>query len=169
MKVLLGALIIIILGGMILGYIDLSQKINNTGTAVINMEDLYLSFELTKELEKKYKKLSKDRNIAIDSLDKIIKTLQYNKIMPQDKIVQKLQVTSYNRATLQQQNENTKLELEQQIWNQLNQYLNEFGQQQTNSIILGAQGNGNIIYAGELVDVTTEAIKFVNNKYQGLN
>lgn len=154
---------------MAFAYFDLRQKINKP-SVVIDMEKLYQSFQMTKTLEKKYVQLSKERGLAIDSLNSVMQTLQ----VPQNDqgnaiaVNQKIQTVAYTQAALQQENETMRLELEQQIWNQLNQYLYQFGQENSYPIILGSMGHGNVIYVEQPVDITEQAIEFVNEKYQGI-
>ena len=154
---------------MTLAYFDLKQEVNKK-SVVVNMEKLYQSFHMTKTLEKKYVQLSKERGSAIDSLNSVMQTLQ----VPQNNqgnavaVNQKIQTVAYTQAALQQENETMRFELEQQIWNQLNQYLYQFGQENNYSIILGSMGHGNVIYVEQSVDITDKAIEFVNEKYQGI-
>ena len=164
----IGILLALMLGFMVWGYWDLNHKINKP-TAVINMEELYRSFDMTKTMEKKYVNVTRERGKAIDSLNTIIQTLQSGESNSANPVLvnQKLQAAAYSQVNLQQETETMKLELEQQIWNQLNQYLYEFGQEEKHAIILGALGHGNVIYVEKSVDITDEAIEFVNNKYQG--
>lgn len=168
MKIAYGALIATLILLVAWGYYDLNKKINTSPTAVIDLESLYLSFDMTKELERKYLNLSKERNLTIDSLGRAIKLLQQQSDIEAQQAVQKMQVTAYQHNTLKQQNETMKLELEQQIWTQLNQYLQEFGTQQNYPVVLGAKGDGNIIYAASTIDITEQAIEFINQKYRGI-
>lgn len=166
MKIGVWISIIILFGLLIAGYWDLNKKMEKS-PAVINMEKLYHAFDMTKDFEKKYVRLTKERGQTIDSLNTMLRQMQ-----TEEKAVavnQKIQTVAYAQANLQQENERTRMELEQQIWNQLNQYLYQFGEAQEHSIILGAQGNGNVIYMENPVDITDAAIEFVNLKYRGIN
>ncbi len=53
------------------------------------------------------------------------------------------------------------------IWRQINQWVNEFGEQEGYDFVLGAAGNGSLMYANEANDITNKTILFVNKKYQG--
>lgn len=55
----------------------------------------------------------------------------------------------------------------QQVWSRLNSYMQEYGAQKNYSIIMGTQGNGNIMYAQKHLDVTQDFIEFANKKYEG--
>ncbi|MFK5982274.1 MAG: OmpH family outer membrane protein [Flavobacteriaceae bacterium] len=103
--------------------------------------------------------------------------LQKNKV---DSIITILQADPESNPTEQQQRqfvfENNKLkemgeylqnEVSQQVWNRINDYIQLYGDQNNFKIILGTQGNGNIMYGDKEVDITNAFIEFANNKYEG--
>lgn len=53
------------------------------------------------------------------------------------------------------------------IYNQLNQYLKDFGTEKNYLMIVGGKADGTIMYVDENADITNEVIKYVNNKYNG--
>ena len=55
----------------------------------------------------------------------------------------------------------------QQVWGRLNDYIQLYGEENEFMLILGAQGNGNVMYAQETINITEEVLKFANSKYQG--
>lgn len=169
MKIATWISIVVLFALLVVGYMDLNKKINQS-SVVINMERLYHEFEMTKAFEKKYVRLAKERGVAIDSLNTMLQTIQSNQEQAEPIVVnQKIQKVAYAQASLQQENERMRQELEQQIWNQLNEYLYQYGKENDYPVILGAQNNGNIIYVDTPVDITDAAIEFVNLKYRGIN
>ena len=58
-------------------------------------------------------------------------------------------------------------EVSQQVWNRLNTYIQEYGKEHNHKIILGTQGDGNIMYADDFNDVTSQLVTYVNSKYEG--
>jgi outer membrane protein len=55
----------------------------------------------------------------------------------------------------------------EQIWNQLNSYVQEYGQEHGYDYILGATGDGGIMYASEAKNLNEEVISYINDKYNG--
>ena len=51
---------------------------------------------------------------------------------------------------------------------QLNQYVKEFGEKNSYDIIHGANGNGSLMYAKDILNLTEEVKAFINNKYKGI-
>lgn len=52
------------------------------------------------------------------------------------------------------------------IWKDINQYIAEFGKEKHCDFIFGANGNGNLMFANEVHDVTDEVIQYVNKRYE---
>jgi outer membrane protein len=54
-----------------------------------------------------------------------------------------------------------------EIWKQLNGYIQEYGKEKGYQYILGAQGSGVIMYAEEENNISKEVIEYSNKKYEG--
>ena len=54
----------------------------------------------------------------------------------------------------------------QTIVNDINDFVKEFGESNNYELILGASGNGNIMYASEGIDLTDEVLEELNLYYQ---
>jgi len=54
-----------------------------------------------------------------------------------------------------------------ELWKQINQYVSDFGDQYDYDVILGALGNGSLMYGKEHVDITEEVLTYINKRYQG--
>ncbi|MFD2561879.1 OmpH family outer membrane protein [Aquimarina rubra] len=68
---------------------------------------------------------------------------------------------------LRKMNEYFSKEVSQQVWNRLNQYIKEYGEANQYKIILGTQGNGNIMFAQDGIDITETVLEYANTKYEG--
>lgn len=53
------------------------------------------------------------------------------------------------------------------IWDRINGYVQEFGNQKGYAYIFGANGDGSIMYAEETNDITPEIVEMINKKYAG--
>jgi len=49
----------------------------------------------------------------------------------------------------------------------LNQYIKEYGESKQYKVVLGTQGNGNVMYAQKGIDITAEVLIYSNEKYEG--
>ena len=78
------------------------------------------------------------------------------------------QINQYQQVIEQQiQAENQKTN--QLILQDINNYITKFGKQNPHHIILGALGNGNIMYAKEQIDLTQQILDGLNNQYHPVN
>jgi outer membrane protein len=55
----------------------------------------------------------------------------------------------------------------QAILNQINTYVEEYGQKNGYDVILGTTTSGNVLYAQKYLDITDEVLKGLNQHYQG--
>lgn len=88
----------------------------------------------------------KNLEAKIDSLYERIKYVEEAFNMNTEKMVEK-----YNK----------------EVFAQINQYIEEYGKEHNYSIILGAKGDGSILYGSDANDITTDVIDYINKSYLG--
>lgn len=141
---------------------------------VVDVEKVFNDFEMKKELQEKIKSIEFTQKSVIDSLDMKLKQLEnaYVSASEEDK---KMIESQYQQLSAFRDNKAGKMQEElisaadnfdEQIWSQLNGYLNAYGKSQGVQIIFGHYQN-NVMYHSQKMDRTEEAISYVNNKYQG--
>ncbi|OGJ94130.1 MAG: hypothetical protein A2350_20800 [Candidatus Raymondbacteria bacterium RifOxyB12_full_50_8] len=122
------------------------------------------------EYEKNVKALSDTLTHYSDSLQKILqKPINKDKtkafFMLANKKGQDLE--RYKTETDKQLKEQESKEM-QPIIVKINSFLKEYGEEEGYDIILGASGNGNIVYGKAKLDITTDVINKLNKKYEAL-
>jgi len=123
---------------------------------------LFQEFNMTKELNKKGQKKIDSCKKTIDSLYNIMEsTLQTSE---KEQLSKQIALQNINIADI---NKNFSSEASLQIWKRIQGYTTSFGQEKGYKIIFGAQPNLNVIYSEESTDITTELLKYINNKYEG--
>ncbi|MCK5856730.1 MAG: OmpH family outer membrane protein [Bacteroidales bacterium] len=143
-------------------------------TAFLNVNDLYNKFDYKVELEKEYDSVQKRRTEVLDSLNLDLKS-RYAQISNLDKLneedpqitafIQKRDEYNELKKKFEGEAEEIRARLSNMIWEQLNQYIKEYGYEQNYTFIYGAKGDGTIMYAQEGVDITSEVVEFVNSRY----
>lgn len=135
---------------------------------------LYQEFNMTKELgvqnEKKYQPLIR----TFDSLVQDIQSLEIE-LKTKKKITEKDRLTYAKRQKILLEKEQelkeiksfVKEDINNKVWERLNGYMIEYGREKKITLILGAQGQGNIMYGNELVDITQDFINYANFKFEG--
>lgn len=141
---------------------------------VIDVEEVFNEFLMKQELEQKAKSIEQVQKVVVDSLEHQLAQLElsYNQAKDEDK---EMIETRFNQlgAYYQQRTETMEEQLvlavnnfDEQIWNQLNAYLVDYGKEKGVQIIFGRYQKS-IMYQTDEVDKTREAILFVNNRYKG--
>jgi outer membrane protein len=123
---------------------------------VMNNE-VFAGFNGKQLLEDKLNKVRADNKKVLDSL--IVMVQRSNKPEVADYYRAKEETFRMNEQSLSEQ-------YTADIWKRINAYLLDFGKEKGYEYILGASGNGTIMYADEGMNVTKDAIEYVNKKYE---
>ena len=123
--------------------------------AYIENFKLYESFEAKKQLEEKLINTKAANKMRLDSLKLLITDQQTELYYRQQK------------AIIEKEEEQLAVKYNTQIWNQLNDYIKEYGIANGYEFIHGATGSGSMMYANEKLNITDEVIKYANQKYEG--
>lgn len=126
-------------------------------TAVVNMPEFYNQYQGRKDVEARFVDKMNSLSYLIDSLNNLIE------VAP---VVQRQELTD-KIISFNQEKEKAEMDMQQQVWNQLNQYMLDFGKTHNYKLILGANNNGNIVYSNETIDLTDELVYYVNQRYSG--
>lgn len=140
----------------------------------VDINKLYSEFALQKELDAKLVGIKSARKHILDSLkitlesmamrirEKNLKTgadLEKFENLRQDYMIKNKQFDEDNTALAQQ--------YYQQIITQLNQYVKDFGETGNYTVIMGANGNGSLMYAKPNIDITQKVQEYINQRYNG--
>lgn len=168
----------IALGLGIIGLIILSLFIyhKNFATKVvyIDIPKVFNRFDMKTELQEKYKKVEAGRKRIIDSLafnlqimskkmqsNQNDKQLMYEFDVKREEYFKKKNLTEQDNVALSNQ-------YDKQILERMTQYIVEYGKNNKLDIIMGADGNGVLMYANEKYDRSEEIITHINKKYKGI-
>lgn len=166
------------ISGIVLGVLAIAGvlliTLTKEKTGYIDASKVFAEFPMKKELEKELKSVEKSRTHILDSLKLNLK-LQYDALQG-DKNPSKDAVSRYRETEQQyylkerqfrEENENMSEQYTAQVWQQLNQYIKEYGDQNGYDYIYGATGDGNLMYARKGNEVTDKVSEFVNSRYNG--
>jgi outer membrane protein len=126
--------------------------------AYIYNQKVFDAFKGKKELEKKLSNLKTQHKGELDSLSQLISARNND-----PKLIEYYQQRARDFEMNQQQLSAT---YTADIWKRINQYTLTFGKEKGYDFIIGATGDGNLMYANEAYDVTEDLIKFINLKYE---
>lgn len=130
--------------------------------AYIDNVAVFSEFDYSKELRRVNLEKTAPQKRVVDSLYGLLTQLGQS----QDTEALQAQFLAANDK-LKQMNEYYAGEASQQIWNRLNAYAATFSKEQQVAILLGTQGNGNLMYAEEGTNLTMAFIAYANKRYSG--
>jgi len=140
----------------------------------INLNKVHGDFIYKKELEEKLIKTTTARKTIIDSMEfelqVLSKQIKAEKARDKNKIsVYQVKLENYytKKKELEENNAVMQQQYNEQIITQINQYMKDFGNEKGYDFIFGTDGSGVLMYANESLDVTKEAITYINEKYKG--
>ncbi|MBL4756019.1 MAG: OmpH family outer membrane protein [Flavobacteriales bacterium] len=145
--------------------------------AYIDITEVFGKFQLTEEMNSKADNSQRIRKNVLDSL-KIKAELRVGKLRSQTvKGAELAQVNLELRAIedeyyrkheeFAEANKNEEKRYNQQIIEQINQYVEEYRKITGFDCILGNTGSGNVMAASETLDITDDVIAYINKRYEG--
>lgn len=129
---------------------------NREKTAYFYNQQVFQSFNGTRELEAKLANQQQHAKKQLDSISYLIQqgradlSGQYQKIA----------------ATHSQQYQLLSEQYTNDIWKFINDKVKEYGNQEGYDYIFGASGNGSLMYAKDSHNITDDIVDFVNKKYE---
>lgn len=146
---------------------------NAPNIGYVNLSKLYDEFQLKKELEGKLTTLQDSRKQIMDSLVLTLNVMSASiqngtadEELKREFEVKRTEYLTKDKA-FSEDNANMMGQFDEQVWEQLNQYVTEYGNEHNLTVMIGGDGSGAVMYAKDRLDVTDDLITFSNNRYQG--
>lgn len=165
-------LIAVLIGSSISFFMNSAMHSDKLGW--VNIQKIYEGFVFKKELETKLMQTKQARKTITDSLEFGLKILSREIQSEGGKDKNKIHLFENKREyyinkkqELEEDNAMLEKQYNEQILNQLNQYLKNYGKENNLRYIFGADGTGSLMYALEADDITEDAIRYVNEQYKG--
>jgi len=149
------SLLAIALGGFTL-WIKLSEK----KQGYVSIQTVFDEFDYTKDVRKK---ITAEQQIGIRIIDSLKQQIPVDAEPGAND--EKIEKITYLRDQLVEREKAITADYNAKIWLKLNKYLNEFGAEEKYSFLFGAEGSGSLMYADSSLNVTREAIEYINKKY----
>lgn len=159
------------------GYLFYSTHFKNEKIVYIDVNVLMADYEGMKDAKKDFEKKSKVWEANVDSLIanfqnelKVYEKERSKMTKKENELKQELlrnkqqQVGNYQKA-IQKQSADEDTKLSQEVVNEVNAYIEEYGKNHHYKMIIGANSSGNMLYAQEGVDITQDVLKGLNADY----
>lgn len=166
---MMGKIIRVVLVVLVLSWIGWLTylQVDDVKIVYVKSDQIFNEFTLTKDLNAKYMNAQNARLAMLDTMEMNIRAISFRLNSAQLKkaedsyYIKKDEVERLNNELLETYNK--------QVWARINQYIIEFAEKNGYEIVLGASGNGTLMYAQKGMDVTTPFVEFMNRKYDGKN
>ncbi len=151
MKVLTAINLVLVIG---LGSFYMYQS-NAEKTGYVLTQRVFAEYKGKKDLEKKLSELTTFHKTQLDSISLHIS----QQVKGQESLIASYQQTA---QTFELQEQELSAKYTADIWKRINQQVAEFAKQKGYDIVLGASGDGNLMYASEKKNITDEIVAFLN-------
>lgn len=157
---------ILIIGMLFMFGLSACTQQNVPKTGYVDNVKLFSDFDGKKELEQKLAAEKNNLDKGLDSLRLQLGMLQQNN--PSSDQLQLAQM-NYERSMMEAQTayQQADAQYTEQIWTQINSYIQAYGKENGYDYIFGTTGGGNLMYGSEGYDLTEEVTLYINGKYAG--
>jgi outer membrane protein len=155
-KHILSIINFVLLVGIVV-YLFTGQRQEKKGY-VLNQR-IFDEFKGKEELEQKLSQLRNSQRAQLDSLQQIIQSTPRASEGLLSRYREMAQAFELKERELSQQ-------YTSDIWRRINGYVSEYGKENGYSFIFGATGDGGLMYANDVNNVTDEVVSYINKKYQ---
>lgn len=146
---------------LIIAYLAFNPK---KEIAVINSQQLFDGFAMTKEMRVNGEKEYQARKVILDSI--------YAKMqLPQTPDAEKkalMDQLARGKELLDEFNMSYSSEQTTKIWERIHSYSREYAKEHNQEIIIGIDNKATVLYADPSKDITGALTQYINKKYEGL-
>jgi outer membrane protein len=153
---------------------DLKSSQQKFGFVMI--DKVFEGFDMKKELQNEFESNAQARIAVLDSLElklKFINSTLSEKSKPSEEELTQLNFLQRDYVEKREEilliNQRESEEFDRQIFQQINQYISEYGKENGYTYLFGTDGSGSLMYADGAEDVTDQVIVYINDKYNGKN
>lgn len=160
-KILFFTSVVVIAGLVVWLFLSKDQStVSNKETVVIDSFKVFEGFQLKKDYDAKIEKEFAAEKAQLDSMGYKFNTLK-NPLeidaLKKDFVLRKRQFDEKFQAVSQKYTN--------EVYERLNTYIKEYGKKNKLGVIIGSNGQGNVMYRDDAMDVTEKLITFINEKY----
>ncbi len=149
----------------------LLYSFSSTGVVFVDTTVIYDNFNLSKELNTELESTIKKKKLQLDSLYSSLMVMErdlknnHNSNEELVRVADMEQEYIRQKKNFEKEQEELLFNCNSKIWNQINSYIDDFGNEKGYSLILGATGQGGIMYGEKKVNITEEFLKYINTRY----
>jgi len=174
-KLSLGISVVAIL---LTGYLFFRMYPTHNDLVYVDVNKVIAEYKAMKDARAAYEIKAKELDTDLDSLfsafERELKLYEQERTKMSKKEIElkeellrnrQLQLSKIQDATDKKKKEEEKT-LTQTVYNDINDYIEEYGKEHNYKIILGATGGGNILYAEKAIEITDKILEGLNKEYK---
>ncbi len=147
--------------------------------AYVDVNELFEGYKATQVSKQKFDKKKSELMANVDTLvqewqkelqifEKERSLMSVKERELKEEILQNKQLQYENYAqSVNRQVQKEEQQMTQSVINELNSYIKDYGHKHRYKLILGATGSGNILYAEDKLNITTQLLNQLNSDYNG--
>lgn len=144
-------------------YLNYKEKTPKVG--YVDNFVLFNGFNMTKDISLNEEEKMKQRSKELDSLYIYYQSLDANKELEKRQALEiELNSKTNEFRKLQEDFSNY---LSRTIWQRLNQYSKEYAKTHKYDLIIGSNGDGNVLFSQKSIDITQKFLEYSNTTYEG--
>ena len=153
---------LICMGGLVAAYFLMGSGDSSISkrTVVIDNFKVFEEFQLKKDYDKKIEKEFALDKASLDSMGNAFNTLKDPFAI--DALKKQF---AFKKQQFDQKFQTVSQQYTNEVYTRLNEYIKDYGKKKGYGIIIGSNGQGNVMYIDTTEEVTEDLIKFINDKY----
>lgn len=166
-KRLVGVLVVAVILGLsaTLMYVVFRSNPESSEKKIVFMDNfkVFEGFAMKKDYDKR---LEKEISLERSQLDSVAAQLnELSKSGMKESFNSKQQEFMYAKKQFDEKFQKLSQEYTNQVYERLNIYIRDYGKNHQYEFILGATGDGNVMYVDQKADITEELIDYINKEY----
>ncbi len=169
--------------GLIIGIVSILIGLSSLGVALfllvqqkkiyyVELGEVYDTFTMKTEMESQLNSIYNKKKEGIDSLR--LQLEQEQRLLTntssqskKQEIALKLEGFNLKERQFVDDMERLRATYTERVWTQINQYVADYGEMKEVDMIIGAAGNGNLMYGGDGMNITKDISAYINQRYAG--
>lgn len=164
-KIIFLSLAVVIIAFCTVSFIFSDKEENQQKVVFIENNTVFESFQMKKDYDKILEKDLMMESQKLDSLGNLVNGMSQDPKVSGSMLEVKKAEYFAAKKVFEENFSKLSKEYTSQVYERLNTYIQEFGKQKNYRMIVGANGQGNVMYVEKSADVTKELITYINKEY----
>lgn len=158
--------IVVVLLIVVCGFIFYPSESHKSNIVFMENVEVFENFEMKKDYDLMIEKQMGHDKQTLDSLGFLIESLVKNSGNDTLKVYELKKEYYINQQMFEKKFRELSQKYTSEVYARLNEYIKEYGEEKKYDLVLGSNGEGNVMYVSDNKNITKELIDYINNKYK---